>query len=277
MDFSMAMFIALLATGGIWLMDRFLWAPKREGKAIELKRAGGSKEGIDSMGKEPLLVEYAKAFFPVILIVFLLRSFLAEPFRIPSGSMLPNLLIGDFILVNKFAYGIRLPVANKKIIDVAIPKRGDVIVFRYPRDPSVNYIKRLVGLPGDRVLYKDKALWINGEKVPQKKIALDQPGKGAEIGARYDSGFKRQVEQLGDVEYEILVEHSPPQGAQEFSVPEGHYFVLGDNRDRSNDSRYWQFVPDENLVGRAFMVWFSWDLSWEWDKVLWHRVGKSIN
>lgn len=273
MDFSLAMFIALLVTGGVWLLDMFLWSPKRRGKAHELEKAGGSEEGISTMRKEPLLVEYARAFFPVILIVFLLRSFLIEPFRIPSGSMLPNLLVGDFILVNKYAYGIRLPVINKKLINIANPKRGDVVVFRFPRDPSVNYIKRLVGLPGDHIVYKDKTIWINGKKMPQKDILPETTEAAAYIPR---AGFKRLSENLDGAEHDILLEDSPSEGVQEFHVPAGKYFVLGDNRDRSNDSRYWRYVPDENLVGRAFMIWFSWDLSWDWDKVLWSRAGNSI-
>ncbi|GMR20006.1 MAG: signal peptidase I [Gammaproteobacteria bacterium] len=284
MDFALIMFIALVVTGVIWLIDRFIIAPKRLNKAAALKQAGGSEEAVAKMGREPLLVEYARAFFPVILIVFILRSFLVEPFRIPSGSMLPSLLPGDFILVNKFNYGIRLPVANIKVIDVNQPQRGEVMVFRYPGDPSINYIKRVVGLPGDRIVYLNKRLYINGQPMTQTENGLYDSKDG--LGGV--STFTRRVEDLGGLRHDILVSQqsvfpgAPATGpALEFTVPEGRYFVMGDNRDRSNDSRFWGYVPDENLVGKAFFIWFSWDLMANdkgfFEKILWNRLGKSIN
>lgn len=217
---------------------------------------------------DPWWVEYGASFFVVILPIFLLRSFWLEPFRIPSGSMIPTLLVGDFILVNKYAYGVRLPVLNKKVIEVGEPKRGDVMVFRYPIDPTQNFIKRVVGLPGDKVAYINKRLTINGEVMP---VRPDQP---------YEAPGKYMMDQftetLGGVEHRILNESSAPpftpemirlphayqenckyseQGV-ECVVPAGYYFMMGDNRDQSSDSRVWGFVPDENIVGKAFFVWF---------------------
>jgi signal peptidase I len=219
---------------------------------------------------EPLIVEYARAFFPVILFVFLLRSFLVEPFRIPSGSMMPGLLAGDFILVNKYTYGLRLPVINRKVVDLNAPKRGDVMVFRFPGDLSVNYIKRVIGLPGDHIVYRDKKLFINNQPMLQAPLG----------GYTYtESGdhmiFARILkEQIDGMEHNILHGEGQSPGILEFSVPEGHYFMMGDNRDRSNDSRYWGMVPEANVVGRAFLIWFSWDMAN--GGVTWNRIGSSI-
>ena len=191
----------------------------------------------------------------MILIVLLLRSFVVEPFRIPSGSMMPTLLVGDFILVNKFAYGIRLPVLDTKIIEVSKPERGDVVVFRYPENPSIDYIKRVVGLPGDRIGYYNKQLFINDIPVPQTGWET-YVGEGAGSAM---TGAKVRVEKLGQVTHKILIDTSRGTVEGKFIVPEGHYFMMGDNRDNSNDSRYWGYVPEENLVGKAFMIWMSWD------------------
>jgi signal peptidase I len=257
MDFSLLMFVLLVITGGIWALEHWLWAPKRAAES------GGGKT------TEPVSVEYAKAFFPVILIVFLLRSFLVEPFHIPSGSMMPGLIPGDFILVNKFKYGIRLPIAN--------PKRGDVIVFRYPKDPSTDYIKRVIGLPGDRVVYSNKTLYINGKRVEQYGVTPEVVRESSHILAK----MNRVTENLGGREHQIYVDPEVSPETSEFDVPEHSYFVMGDNRDRSNDSRYWGFVNDRYLVGNAFMIWLSWDETtdegWFWDRILWNRIGKSIS
>jgi signal peptidase I len=219
---------------------------------------------------EPLVVEYARAFFPVILFVFLLRSFLVEPFRIPSGSMMPGLLAGDFILVNKYTYGLRLPVINRMAVNLGAPKRGDVMVFRFPGDPSVNYIKRVVGLPGDRIVYRDKKLFINNEPMPQTPA-----GDYTYSESGNHMIFARILkEQIDGVEHDILLGEGPNPGTLEFSVPEGQYFVMGDNRDRSNDSRYWGMVPEANVVGRAFLIWFSWDMNK--GGVSWSRIGNTI-
>ncbi|TDJ63182.1 MAG: signal peptidase I [Proteobacteria bacterium] len=275
MDFSLVMLIALFGTGCIWLLDRVLGIPARNRKAEGIIRAGGSNEAVERSLKEPVYVEYARAFFPVILVVFLLRSFLVEPFRIPSGSMLPSLLVGDFILVNKFAYGIRIPVINRKILDFGAPSLGDVVVFRFPGDTSINYIKRIVGLPGDRVIYKDKRLYINGQLMVQRDL---RPYVLVESPHRMTAA-KQLTEDLGDMSHGILATARADPGTMEFLVPDDEYLVMGDNRDRSNDSRYWGYVPDQNLVGKAFLVWFSLDSTgnrrW-WDRIVWSRIGDSI-
>lgn len=251
MNFALILFVLLLMTGALWSLDRFV---------LGKKRAPGAPN--------PWWVEYGASFFPVILVVFFLRSFVVEPFKIPSGSMIPTLLVGDFILVNKFTYGIRLPVINQKIIPINEPRRGDVMVFRYPADPSVDYIKRVVGLPGDKIEYLDKRLRINGEVVSQ--VA---DGDYLHPDRLYYS--PRYKEKLGEVEHEILLEPQAPAfvpQALDFplrenctytgsgvtcTVPAGHYFMMGDNRDASSDSRVWGFVPEANIVGKAFFIWFN--------------------
>lgn len=270
MDFALIMFIALLATGLIWAADHFIWAPVRARTAAALQKAGEPEAAVNNARHEPLIVEYARAFFPVILFVFLLRSFLVEPFRIPSGSMMPGLLAGDFILVNKYTYGLRLPVINRKVVDLSAPKRGDVMVFRFPGDLSVNYIKRVIGLPGDRIVYRDKKLFINNQPMLQTPVGdYTYTESGDHIM------FARILkEQIDGVEHNILHGEGQNPGVLEFSVPEGHYFTMGDNRDRSNDSRYWGMVPEANVVGRAFLVWFSWDMVK--GGVSWSRIGSSI-
>jgi len=270
-DFATIMVLAVLITGVIWAIDVFLWKPKRVAAADTLKAQGvKDQKVIDDVYKESVLVEYARSFFPVILVVLILRSFLIEPFRIPSGSMMPTLLAGDFILVNKNAYGIRLPAVDLKIIETGSPKRGDVVVFRYPEDPSVDYIKRVVGLPGDTISYYGKQLYVNGEPAKQKRLGIYT----ATGTALYMTGADRRIEALGNTEHEILVVKGRRSPEGEFVVPDGHYFVMGDNRDNSNDSRVWGFVPDENLVGKAFMIWMSWDSVQ--NRVSWERIGNSI-
>ncbi|KAF0100051.1 MAG: signal peptidase I [bacterium] len=258
MNFALILFLALVITGAIWLFDHLFNAKKRPADA-----------------KLPVLVDYSKSFFPVILIVFLLRSFLVEPFKIPSGSMLPTLLIGDFILVNKYEYGIRLPVINKKVIELSSPQRGDVMVFRFPSDPSLDYIKRVVGVPGDVVEYVDKRLVINGQPVRYTRAGKYEY---TAQGLNFVQG-ETWREQLGEHAHIAMVQADMPpviphqvEGAFPYrdncgysesgfkcTVPAGHYFTLGDNRDASNDSRYWGFVPDENIVGRAFFIWWNFD------------------
>lgn len=259
MNFALILFYLVLATGGIWLIDHFFLKKRRAADA-----------------KDPWWVEYGASFFPVILFVFILRSFLVEPFQIPSPSMVPTLQIGDFILVNKFAYGIRLPIINKKIVDIGQPKRGDVMVFRYPVDPSKDYIKRVIGLPGDTVAYQNKRLTINGHPVETRQI-----GDYLHAERRYYS--HQFIEQHGEAQYHTLNDPDAPAaipGAANFpyrencsynnagvmcTVPPGHYFMMGDNRDNSEDSRYWGFVPDENIVGKAFFIW--------WHFGDWGRIG----
>lgn len=273
-DFQAFMLIILVISGVIWALDVMFWAPRRRETVettVDKVQNGAAVAAVNGTPKEPLLVEYARTFFPVILIVLILRSFLVEPFRIPSGSMMPTLYSGDFILVNKFSYGIRLPLFNNKVIDVGLPERGDVFVFRYPDDPSIDYIKRVVGLPGDLIGYREKKLYVNGEAIQQKPLGVFM---GTGVGTSM-SGADQYVEKLGDVGHDILVRsNAPSRLAVEVRVPEGHYFAMGDNRDNSNDSRVWGFVPEENLVGKAFMIWMSWNSTG--DGVVFDRIGKSI-
>lgn len=245
MDLELVLVIGVLVTGGVWLADHFFLASQRE------------RQNETKVFKEPWYVEYSKSFFPVLLIVLLLRSFVAEPFRIPSGSMMPTLLVGDFILVNKFAYGIRLPVLGTKIFEVGEPQRGDVAVFKFPRNPADDYIKRVVGLPGDHIAYFNKALYINGKEMAQKPAGIY---KGIGSGSVMDRVTVNN-EVLDGVNHQILIDENRTNIEFEYVVPQGHYFVLGDNRDNSNDSRYWGAVPEDNLVGKAFIIWLNWDLS----------------
>ncbi|MEZ5541664.1 MAG: signal peptidase I [Pseudomonadota bacterium] len=256
-DFPTLLVAATLFTGVVWAVDVLLFAPRRRARAAALVAAGTREEGdeVRLALREPTLVEYCKSFFPVILAVLLLRSFLVEPFRIPSGSMMPTLLVGDFILVNKFAYGIRLPVLDTKVIEVGEPQRGDVVVFRYPKDPTVDYIKRVVGLPGDRIGYYNKVVYINGEPAGQVPAGV-YIGSGSGVSM---SGASKRREQLGEVQHDILVMPRTPGLEGEFTVAANEYFVMGDNRDNSNDSRYWGTVPEGNLVGKAFRIWMNWD------------------
>ncbi len=272
LDFPTILVVATLATGLIWAADALFWAPRRRQQAAAIGAEGGEVDAgkVEAALKESTLVEYAKSFFPVILAVLLLRSFLVEPFRIPSGSMMPTLLVGDFILVNKYTYGIRLPVINRKVVDLGSPERGDVMVFRFPKNPDVDYIKRVIGLPGDHIVYQDKTLFINGTQVPQVPAGT-YIGSGSGLSM---SGASLRREILGEVEHDILVMPRQRGVNSDVVVPEGHYFVMGDNRDNSNDSRYWGFVPDENLVGRAFMIWMNWDSAG--DGVAWNRIGENI-
>jgi signal peptidase I len=272
MDFAAIMFAGLVVTGGVALTDRVLWAPKRRNRADELRRADTpDAHAIARAEREPLLVEYAKAFFPVILVVFLLRSFVVEPFRIPSASMRPTLIEGDFILVSKFTYGLRLPILDIKLMDIGSPARGDVMVFRYPHDTSMNYIKRVVGLPGDHIVYDKKRLYVNGklvEETPDSDYTFEDAGMRT-------IETKALVEKLGKHRHDILLDPRRGQEHMEFDVPEGQYFVMGDNRDYSNDSRYWGYVPDRLIVGRAFLIWFSWN-EFGGGGVNWGRLGTMI-
>ncbi|MSR14448.1 MAG: signal peptidase I [Gammaproteobacteria bacterium] len=251
-DFSAVMMLLVVASGLIWALDSWLFAPKRYAR---FAAAGGGEIPANIELPVPVVVDYARSFFPIFVIVLLLRSFLVEPFRIPSGSMIPTLLVGDFILVNKFTYGLRLPVSNTKFIAIGTPARGDVVVFRYPQDPSTPFIKRIIGLPGDRIAYRNKQVYVNGRPVEYAPLGsyVGQKSAAVHTGADY------LEEHLETVNHRILVTPYAPIIDGEYDVPVGQYFVLGDNRDNSRDSRYWGFVPDENLIGRAFMIWMNWD------------------
>ncbi len=260
-DLEIALVLGSAITGLVWLAD-VLWLRPHRQLATSPSAAAATEGGTGVVAEspnapvEPWYVEYSRSFFPVLLIVLLLRAFVAEPFRIPSGSMMPTLLVGDFILVNKFAYGIRLPILHTKVIDIGEPKRGDVIVFRWPRDTSLDYIKRVVGVPGDRIRYVNKKLYINGKLVETNLVG---PYKGR---GRYAHPYEYEYrENLDGVEHSILINDARRNMDYLDVVPEGQYFVMGDNRDNSNDSRFWGFVPEKNLVGRAMFIWMNWDLS----------------
>jgi signal peptidase I len=263
-DFAAVLLLAAVITGALWLWDA-KWARKR--------RTDGEPE--------PVVVDMARAFFPVIVVVFVIRSFWVEPFKIPSGSMKPTLLVGDFILVNKYTYGIRLPVINRKVIEVNALRRGDVVVFRYPWDPSVDYIKRVVGVPGDKVVYRNKRITVNGEAATVK-------GEGFYTDSELNYlRLPTYRENLNGHEHQMMIVPAQPPvdlaqvrqfphrenceyNDEGFSctVPPGEYFMMGDNRDQSSDSRYWGFVPDENIKGRAFLVWMNFGD--------FRRIGKTI-
>ena len=253
MNFALILFLLLVVCAIAWVLDIAWLAPAR-------RRAG--------VQSRPAWLEYTAGLFPVVMAVFLLRSFLVEPFKIPSGSMVPTLLVGDLILVNKYTYGIRLPVVNTKIVSLNDPERGDVMVFRFPKDPSVDYIKRVVGIPGDTVTYENNRISINGSPVPLR-----------DAGEFYDSDrlvyYRQYSEKLGPLEHKLLTELDKPSyisGVDAFpfrdqctysrtgltcKVPAGHYFVMGDNRENSLDSRFWGFVPEQNIVGKAFFIWMN--------------------
>lgn len=258
-DFSALLVLLTLVSGLIWVFDAVFLAQGRK-QAIEAARQRGEEDA----EQVPVLVEYARSFFPVFLIVLILRSFIVEPFRIPSASMMPTLLIGDFILVNKFDYGIRLPVINSKIVEMGEPERGDIAVFRYPKEPDTPYIKRIVGLAGDRINYRNKQLYINGNLAEQKTLSRYQiAGAGKDM-----NGSILRLEDLMGLKHHILIDPDRPGFEVDTVVPEGHYFAVGDNRDHSSDSRFWGFVPEQNLIGKAFFIWMHWD-----GGVVWSRLG----
>lgn len=251
--------------GLIWALDVLVLKPRRQG-AFEAGAADGDTP------KEPALIEFSRSFFPIVLVVLLIRSFAFEPFRIPSSSMMPTLRVGDFIFVSKFSYGLRLPVLNSKILSLGEPERGDVAVFRLPSDPATNYIKRIVGVPGDVVSMRDKQLWINGEPVP-----LEDTGETVEIEC---GGFwfsaRRLVETIGDHSHSVFLGEQRGRSSPflDRPVPEGQYLVMGDNRDCSRDGRIIGYIPDDHLVGRAVRIWMNWDA--EASRPLWHRIGDRI-
>lgn len=259
LDFTFYLTLAVVITGLVALVDIIFWAKKR--------RLSGKKP--------PVLIEYARSFFPVLLIVLIIRSFIVQPYRVPSSSLVPTVLPGDFIAVKEYEYGLRLPVLNTKIVNISEPKRGQIFLFRYPLDPSVTYVKRVIGLPGDHIQYKDKVLTINGVEAKQK--LLESTHYIDENGIYYT--VNRMEEDLGGVKHQIFVQ---PVGGEtqdvDVVVPPGHYFAMGDNRDNSGDSRMWGFVPEANLIGQAFWIFMSWDPNANGlDKIRWNRIGKELN
>ena len=292
LDFSAVLLVISVVTGLLWLADVLLF---RRFRANAARAAGKNLADIP----EPGTVDYARSFFPVALAVLLLRAFIFEPFRIPSDSMMPTLVDGDFIIVNKFIYGLRLPVINRKIVSIGEPQRGDVVVFRYPPNPSINYIKRLVGVPGDKVLVKDDKLIVNGQPVPTTYLGLYDDGcyEGMHLSTEHLGHHIHQILSCptpGDIGAEPLptCNRNPPRSyvcvAQQIPgmpdrgdtpvaivVPPASYLMIGDNRDNSEDGRYWGFVPEANLVGKATRIWFNWDWGRKGGPV-WSRIGKRI-
>ncbi|HDR9472515.1 signal peptidase I [Burkholderia multivorans] len=286
MNFALILFVLVIVTGVAWVLDKLVFLPRRRkaaAAAVEefdrqqsrIDKRFADENAVQTRSKlrdeklrQPWWLEYTASFFPVILAVFVVRSFIVEPFKIPSGSMVPTLLVGDFILVNKFEYGLRMPITNTKITQGSPLARGDVVVFRYPKDESVDYIKRVIGLPGDTVAYQDKQLTINGQPVPETPL----PDYFDDERQNYAKQFE---ETIGNKKNAILNNPAVPpfvMGAYDYpyrdnctynsrgvicKVPPGHYFMMGDNRDNSADSRYWGFVPDKNIVGRAFFIWMN--------------------
>jgi len=261
-DFPLVLSWAVLISGVIWLFDVVVLKPRRieAVAAVENAKGGGSVK-LDAAAAEPLLVEYARSFFPVLLLVLVLRSFLAEPYQIPSESMVPTLQVGDFILVNKYAYGIRLPVIGTKLIDVGSPERGDVMVFVPPHD-SRYFIKRVIGLPGDHIRYENKALFINGKRAPYEFVRQFRESVPFARGFVTVREYTEVLDGRPHATYRLTA--SDQSKSREWEVPEGNYFMMGDNRGKSDDSRRWGFVPEENIVGKAVAIWVQKDPGWHW-------------
>ncbi len=273
-DFPLVLVILVFGSGMVWLLDHLFLAPGRKATLAQLQRdyPEWSNESSpqfreytlrsETAAREPLVVEYSKSFFPVLLLVFVLRSFLVEPFQIPSSSMVPTLQVGDYILVNKFTYGIRLPVIRTKVLDLNRPQRGDVMVFFPPHLNDTYYIKRVIGLPGDRIRYVDKKLYVNGEQVPQELLAQLPPARPR---------FRISREALGEAAHLMQTDGQVPNSNFSLTVEPGHYFMMGDNRDNSQDSRAWGQVPERDIVGKAFAIWMHWESFLSLPSF--HRVG----
>lgn len=274
MRFTEILFTLTLICGFIWLIDSLFFSRRRTMRMFP---------NMKGQVQEPVLVEYAKAFFPVLLLVLVIRSFVVEPFRIPSGSMRPTLLEGDFILVNKYDYGLRAPFTGSLIKSIGHPKRGDVIVFKHMKNgESIDLIKRIVGLPGDHVQYKDKTIYVNNEPIKQDFIE-DRMDKDPDSGNTWQVRYLR--ESLGNVSHDFYIRPDSPYHRHRFddtTVPPGSYFVMGDNRDNSDDSRSWGFVNDDDILGRAMFIWMSWDSSQNGfinclkHCIRWDRIGKNL-
>lgn len=261
-DFPLILVSITAVSGLVWLFDIVALKPGRRRRAAAIDATPGLSDEERNSRRElalrqPVLSEYAQSFFPVLFVILTVRSFIAEPFKIPSGSMMPTVVVGDFILVNKFHYGLRLPVLNSKIWANNDPQRGDVIVFRYPPKPQLNYIKRVVGIAGDEVRYENKTLFVNGVQVPSQYVG---PYTGpSEPGGRSMASGQVFDETLASKPHRMMnLSNSASMGDGVWRVPQGHYFVMGDSRDNSEDSRFWGFVPEENLVGEAMVVWMNW-------------------
>lgn len=250
MNFALILVILSAVSGFIYMLDVAFWAKKR-----------GPNQ------KPGRIIEYSRSFFPVFFIVLLLRSFLVEPFRIPSGSLEPTLLVGDFVAVNKFAYGLKLPVLEKQIIPISNPKTGEIAVFRWPPEPSYDYIKRVIGVPGDKISYHNKVLTINGQVAKQTFVGYTMDESSGKAVAQYK-------ENLNGIEHDIFINAKTPAFDFDVEVPEGNYFMMGDNRDDSADSRFWGYVPASYLRGKAFLVWMSWN--GKADTIRWSKLGTLI-
>lgn len=293
--FSIILVVVTVITGIVWFTDKFYLAPQRKLKlALAEEQSTGelSAKAVASLLEPSPLVDTSVQIFPVIAFVLVLRSFLYEPFQIPSGSMMPTLLDGDFILVNKFNYGLKDPVARHKFLNIGLPERGDVVVFKYPRDPRIDYIKRVIGLPGDRIIYKNKSLYIkpacqeSDAKCPSFEQVVNTftnkyTGPDAEEGMnQFQAKMLNKTHNILNDQYTMPRTNSYFQQAgtakDEFLVPAGHYFVMGDNRDNSLDGRFWGFVPEENLVGEAVAVWMSFDFNRPEDSFLPHWIPTNI-
>ncbi|EGQ7853604.1 signal peptidase I [Vibrio vulnificus] len=289
--FSLILVIVTLITGVVWLLEKLVWAKKRQQKVAEIESQTVNGLDAQTLAKakmQPWWVENSVSIFPVIAFVLVLRSFIYEPFQIPSGSMMPTLLVGDFILVEKYAYGLKDPVWRTQLVETGKPKRGDIVVFKYPPSPNIDYIKRVVGLPGDTVRYnrqKEICIQPKGESVCHMAIRNNV----VESEFIQDGiNLTQTDEQLGEVKHQILVNplrqdrveaYAPRAGVSEWVVPQGQYFVMGDNRDNSADSRYWGFVPEANLVGKAVAIWISFEFDRGSDSVLpsWIPTGVRFN
>ncbi|ODP95742.1 MULTISPECIES: signal peptidase I [Salinivibrio] len=291
--FSLILVLVTLVTGIVWALDKYRWAPRRRqtaGETLKVSARELDAEQVAKVAPQPSWVENMASIFPVIAVVLVLRSFIYEPFQIPSGSMMPTLLVGDFILVEKFAYGLRDPAFHTEIVETGKPERGDIVVFKYPPQPNIDYIKRAVGLPGDTVVYEDKRLCIQPKGESQcQPVPIDdiQPSAFVQAGIN----LVQAQEQLGEQSHQILVHpkkrdrvsaYQPRPGVNRWVVPEGHYFMMGDNRDNSADSRFWGFVPERNLVGKAVAIWVSfeferssdsWLPSWVPTGIRFNRIG----
>ena len=293
MNFDLALILVILSalSGLIWLIDRVVFAPARSRRAQTIEEIAALSEAermarMQEALREPVITEYARSFFPVLVLILLFRSFIAEPFKIPSGSMMPTLLVGDFILVNKFSYGLRLPVLNNRFLEIGEPKRGDVMVFRYPGylcerngqpirsgnpcyEPQVpvprqDYIKRVIGLPGDEITYRNKVIYVNGTEIPQTYVG---PYIGPSESGRNMADAQVKDEKLADSPHRMMIQGHNGGREGSWTVPPASYFVMGDNRDSSADSRYWGFVPEQALVGRAILIWMNWDNSIDYRRI----------